>query len=73
MIIIKHNDGKTETVYSHNAKNLVKVGEAVKAGQHIAEVGATGNATGYHLHFEVRINGKPVDAAPYVGLRYDKV
>ena len=69
MIIIKHNDGKTETVYSHNAKNLVKVGEAVKAGQHIAEVGATGNATGYHLHFEVRINGKPVDAAPYVRLR----
>lgn len=69
MIIVKHNDGKTETVYSHNAKNLVKVGEAVKAGQHIAEVGATGNATGYHLHFEVRINGKAVDAAPYVGLR----
>ncbi len=69
MIIIEHNDGKTQTVYSHNSKNLVKVGDTVKAGQHIAEVGATGNATGNHLHFEVRINGTPVDAAPYVGLR----
>lgn len=69
IIIIDHNDGKTQTVYSHNRKNLVKKGDAVKAGQHIAEVGATGNATGNHLHFEVRINGNPVDAAPYVGLR----
>ena len=69
MIIVDHNDGKTQTVYSHNSKNLVKKGATVKAGQHIAEVGATGNATGNHLHFEVRINGTPVDAAPYVGLR----
>lgn len=69
MIIIDHNDGKTQTVYSHNRKNLVKKGDKVTAGQHIAEVGATGNATGNHLHFEVRINSKPVDAAPYVGLR----
>lgn len=69
IIIIDHKDGKTQTVYSHNSKNLVKKGATVKAGQHIAEVGASGNATGYHVHFEVRINGKPVDAAPYVGLR----
>ncbi len=68
MIIVDHNDGKTQTVYSHNSKNLVKVGDTVSAGQQIANVGATGNATGNHLHFEVRINGTPVDAAPYVGL-----
>ncbi len=69
IIIIDHGDGKTETVYSHNSKNLVKTGESVTAGQLIAYVGRSGNATGNHLHFEVRINGNQVDAAPYVGLK----
>ena len=68
LVIVDHNDGKTQTVYSHNSKNLVKVGDTVSAGQQIATVGASGNATGNHLHFEVRINGNSVDAAPYVGL-----
>lgn len=69
VIIIDHYDGKTQTVYSHNKKNLVSKGQEVTAGQLIAFVGATGNATGNHLHFEVRINGTAVDAAPYVGLK----
>ncbi len=68
VIEIQHNDGKTKTLYSHNNKNFVKVGDTVKAGQRIASVGITGTATGYHLHFEVIINGKQVDPAPYIGL-----
>lgn len=68
VIEIEHFDGKTQTVYSHNSKNLVKVGDEVIAGQLIGYVGISGKATGYHLHFEVRIDGKQVDAAPYVGL-----
>ena len=47
----------------------VKVGDKVTKGQVIAKVGSTGNSTGPHVHFEVRINGKQVDAAPYLGLR----
>lgn len=68
-IVIDHYDGKIQTLYSHNAKNLVKEGDEVVAGQLIAKVGITGNATGNHLHFSVIVNGKMVDPAPYVGLR----
>lgn len=56
-IRIKHSNG-LETLYSHNSKNLVKVGDRVKAGQVIALTGQTGRATTPHLHFECRINGK---------------
>lgn len=66
-IIIKHSDG-LETLYSHNSRNLVKVGEIVSAGELIAKVGATGNATGNHLHFSVMINGEMVDPGSYIGL-----
>lgn len=52
--------------YSHNSSNLVLVGERVKAGQAVAKMGETGYATGPHVHFEVRINGEPVDPSPYV-------
>lgn len=69
IIVVDHNDGKTQTVYSHNKKNLVAVGDKVTVGQTIAYVGATGNATGNHLHFEVRINGSAVDPAPYIGIQ----
>ena len=54
-----------ETLYSHNSKNLVEVGEWVKAGQPIALTGRTGRATTEHLHFEVRINGKTYDPARF--------
>jgi len=57
VIVVRHYNG-LETVYSHNTKNLVKVGEEVKAGQQIAVSGRTGRAYGDHLHFEVRINGQ---------------
>lgn len=52
-IVIEHDNG-TQTLYSHNSKNLVNVGDEVKQGQNIALVGSTGRSTGNHLHFEVR-------------------
>lgn len=52
-IIISHSNG-TQTLYSHNYKNLVRVGDFVDQGQQIATMGATGHATGPHVHFEVR-------------------
>ena len=53
LIIVKHTSN-ISTVYAHNQKNLVKKGDLVKKGQKIALVGRTGNASGSHLHFEVR-------------------
>jgi murein DD-endopeptidase MepM/ murein hydrolase activator NlpD len=52
---------KFSTMYGHNAKLFVKEKQAVKQGQVIALVGSTGQSSGPHLHYEVRINGKPVD------------
>lgn len=57
LIKIRHQKG-FETWYSHNSKNLVSVGDHVKAGQVIALTGQTGRATTAHLHFECRLNGK---------------
>lgn len=55
-IIIRHDNG-LETLYSHQSKNLVKVGQKVKAGEVIGLTGRTGRATTDHLHFEVRYKG----------------
>lgn len=56
LIKIRHEKG-LETWYSHNSKNLVNVGDKVKAGQVIALTGQTGRATTAHLHFELHLNG----------------
>jgi murein DD-endopeptidase MepM/ murein hydrolase activator NlpD len=52
-IAIAHDNG-TQTLYAHNSKNLVTVGEHVNQGQTIALIGSTGRSTGPHVHFEVR-------------------
>lgn len=57
VIVIRHASG-LETLYSHNSKNLVNVGDWVKAGQVIALTGRTGRATTEHLHYEIRVNGR---------------
>lgn len=66
-IVIDHHDG-TMTLYAHGmpGSRKVSVGQTVQQGQAIMNVGTTGNSTGYHLHFEVRINGYPVDPTPYL-------
>lgn len=57
VVKIEHDDGFM-TVYAHNDTNLVQVGDVVPAGQKIATIGRTGRATGWHLHFEVRRDGR---------------
>ncbi len=64
-IILDHGDG-IQTLYAHCSKLLVSVGDVVTKGQIIAKVGSTGNSTGPHVHFEVRINGEQVDPLPYL-------
>ena len=65
LVIITHDDGK-QTYYGHNSSLLVKAGERVYQGQTIALSGATGNVTGPHCHFEVRVNGTSVNPRNYL-------
>lgn len=66
-VVIDHGNGLW-TLYGHIRKGgiVVSKGDQVMAGDQIAEVGKTGRATGYHLHFEVRVNGNRVDPEPYL-------
>jgi len=65
-IVLQHADG-SQTWYCHLSAFLVHPGDVVAAGQVIGKVGATGNTTGPHLHFEVRPGGKtPVDPVPWL-------
>jgi murein DD-endopeptidase MepM/ murein hydrolase activator NlpD len=64
-ITIKNTDG-TEAIYAHSRRLLVKVGDEVKAGQVIGEVGSTGASYGTHLHLEIHVNGQPVDPIPFL-------
>jgi murein DD-endopeptidase MepM/ murein hydrolase activator NlpD len=64
-VVIAHSGG-LDTLYGHLATALVKVGQTVTQGQPVGLEGSTGNSTGPHLHFELRINQKPVDPTPYL-------
>ncbi len=64
-IVVKHKNGY-KTVYAHLNKRLVKKGQKVQRGQIIGLVGSTGRSTGPHLHYELHLNGKPVDPMKYV-------
>ncbi len=67
-IILNHGDG-VQTLYAHCQTLYVKVGQYVNQGDIIAAMGSTGNSTGTHLHFEIRINGQYIDARKYIGYR----
>jgi lipoprotein NlpD len=64
LVIVKH-DNTYLTAYAHNSKLLVKEGDAVRKGQKIAEMGDT-DTSSPKLHFELRVNGKPVNPTPYL-------
>jgi murein DD-endopeptidase MepM/ murein hydrolase activator NlpD len=65
MIIIEHSE-KLSTIYAHCSVLLVYEGDKVNSGHIIAKVGSTGNATGPHLHFEVRLDNSPVNPLDYL-------
>ena len=65
LVKVDHGNG-IETWYGHTSKMYVKEGQEVKAGDVIALVGSTGNSTGPHLHFEIRINGEHVNPQKYL-------
>lgn len=64
-VMIEQADGKV-SLYAHAQKIYVKPGQKITKGQTIATVGSTGNATGPHLHYEIRQNGETVDPAQYL-------
>ena len=65
LVIIDHGND-VETYYGHCSKLYVSKGQQVNAGDKIAAVGSTGNSTGNHLHFEIRLNGAQVNPQKYV-------
>jgi murein DD-endopeptidase MepM/ murein hydrolase activator NlpD len=60
-MVVIDNGGGLSTLYAHCSQVFVTAGQSVQRGQAIAAVGTTGHSTGPHLHFEVRMNGQPVD------------
>ncbi len=65
---VRHTDDQ-ETLYAHLNRLDVKVGQRVSRGDILGTMGRSGNATGVHLHYEVRRNGKPVNPQPYLRLQ----
>ncbi|MGE5572504.1 MAG: peptidoglycan DD-metalloendopeptidase family protein [Bacteroidota bacterium] len=65
LVIIDHGYG-FQTVYAHNSRNVVRSGQRVKRGQVIAYVGSTGTSTGPHVHYEVRVSGRPANPRNYM-------
>ena len=57
-----------QTLYAHGSKIEVKVGDIVNSGDVVLKVGSTGYSTGPHAHFEIRINGEPVDPLNYIAI-----
>lgn len=60
------SDGKVRALYCHLSKTAIKAGDLVVAGQVIGAVGATGLATGAHLHFEVQLDGRAIDPVAWL-------
>ena len=67
VVVVDHGNGMT-TLYSHLAKSTVKEGERICRGEIVGHVGASGKATGPHLHYEVHIDGRPQNPTRYLSL-----
>ena len=67
MIEVRHPNGMS-TRYGHLSAILVNLGDKVESGEVIGRIGSTGRSTGPHLHYEVRVDGKPVDPSRYVNI-----
>ncbi|MDF2635373.1 MAG: Peptidase [Pelosinus sp.] len=67
MVKIDHGNG-IATIYGHNSRLIVNVGQSVKKGQVISYLGSTGISTGPHVHYEVRVNGTAVDPISFMVL-----
>ncbi len=65
LVVVAH-PGDIRTLYAHLSAVYVRVGQQVRRGQHVGAVGASGRATGPHLHYEVRVAGVPVDPRGYL-------
>jgi murein DD-endopeptidase MepM/ murein hydrolase activator NlpD len=65
LVVVEHGGG-IATAYAHQQQIYVSLGTSVSQGQQLGEVGSTGNSSGPHLHFEVRVNGSAVDPLGYL-------
>jgi murein DD-endopeptidase MepM/ murein hydrolase activator NlpD len=65
VVEVDHGNGYS-TLYGHNSRLVVRVGDIVRPGQELAKAGSTGRSTGPHVHFEVHINGRPVNPRPFL-------
>jgi murein DD-endopeptidase MepM/ murein hydrolase activator NlpD len=65
VVEIDHGNGYS-TLYGHNSRLLVRAGDIVRSGQQLAKAGSTGKSTGPHVHFEVHVNGRPVNPRKFL-------
>ena len=65
VVEVDHGNGYS-TLYGHNSRLLVRAGDIVRTGQTLAKAGSTGRSTGPHVHFEVHVNGRPVDPRKFL-------
>lgn len=67
VVVIDHGNG-IETRYGHMSRFHVKAGDRIRQGQVVGGMGSTGRSTGTHLHFEIRLDGRPLDPQPFLDL-----